>query len=103
MIKIQAGWTKGRQTGLGEPDTENGIWLHPDMYSFLTSFKNGRDLVKIVKGKLGKIGLILENTSKRGQMGNSVKKKKKKSKKYQNRTREILPCSSYWEDRFLLG
>lgn len=98
MTKIQASWAKGRQTGLGEPDTENGIWLHPHMYSFLTSFKDGRDLVKIVKGKLGKICLILENTSKTGQMNNSVKKKKN-----QNSTREILPCSSYWEEHFLLG
>lgn len=62
------------------------------MYSFLTSFKNGRDLVKIVKGKLGKIGLILENTSKRGQMGNSVKKKKKNLKNTKTEQEKFCPA-----------
>lgn len=50
------------------------IWLNPDMQSFLFSFTDDRDLVKIVKGILGRINLILEKAPKPSQMHDSVKK-----------------------------
>lgn len=44
------------------------------MQSFLLSFTDDRDLVKIVKGILGRINLILEKAPKPSQMHDSVKK-----------------------------
>lgn len=68
LTKIQASWVKLKQAGIGEPDMENGIWLNPNMYSILTPWKDDRDIVKIVKGILGRMNLVLENTPKTGQI-----------------------------------